>query len=145
MINVNPGTLYPKANYTDLDGKLSFATKYIYGFLEFNKCLAEYFSFFKIILFVLSYLILILLRQKLPTEKLGDSNLCMDQYFKLIGTCRVPKRDKDDIKIMKFHKIDFKKVNHITVMFNNRVSYFLFDKFINSKIKLCFFFARFLI
>ena len=46
MINVNPGTLYPKANYTDLDGKLSFATKYIYGFLEFNKCLAEYFSFF---------------------------------------------------------------------------------------------------
>lgn len=56
MINVNPGTLYPKANYTDLDGKLSFATKYIYGFLKFNKCLAEYFSYFlnQIVCFKLS-------------------------------------------------------------------------------------------
>ncbi len=41
MINVNPGTLYPKANYKNLDEKLSFATKYIYGFLEFTKNLAE--------------------------------------------------------------------------------------------------------
>jgi hypothetical protein len=41
MVNVNPGTLYPKANYTNLDEKLSFVTKYIYGFLEFNEYLAQ--------------------------------------------------------------------------------------------------------
>lgn len=99
-INVSPGSLYPKASYTNLDEKLSFVTKYIYGFMEFKKNLDD---------------------QMLPTEKLGESNLCMDQYYKLIGTCRIPRKDKDEIKIMQVYKMSLEKMNHIIVMFNNRI------------------------
>jgi hypothetical protein len=41
VINVNPGTLYPRASYKTMDEQLIFATKYICGFLEFKKYLEE--------------------------------------------------------------------------------------------------------
>ena len=41
VINVNPATLYPKANYKTLDEMLIFATTYIAGFFEFKKFLDE--------------------------------------------------------------------------------------------------------
>lgn len=45
----------------------------------------------------------------------------MDQYYKLIGTCRVPARQKDIIKIMQSYNVDYSRINHITVIHNNRV------------------------
>ena len=66
----------------------------------------------------------------LPTEKLGESNLCMDQYYKLIGTCRIPRKDKDEIKIMQVYKMSLEKMNHIIVMFNNRVKKLFTNSFI---------------
>lgn len=45
----------------------------------------------------------------------------MDQYYKLFGTCRVPNKIKDDLKIMQVYNIDLTKTNHVTVMYNNRV------------------------
>lgn len=59
--------------------------------------------------------------QNLPTDKLGDANLCMDQYYKLFGTCRIPEKNKDKLKIFQVYNMDLNKSNHITVMFNNRV------------------------
>jgi hypothetical protein len=41
VINSNPGTLYPNANYNTLDDQLKFAAKYIGGFLDFKKFLEE--------------------------------------------------------------------------------------------------------
>jgi hypothetical protein len=41
VINVNPGSLYPRASYKTMDEQLKFATKYICGFLEFKKYLEE--------------------------------------------------------------------------------------------------------
>lgn len=100
IINANPGQLYPKLNYNTMNGQLHYATKYIQGFLEFKRYLEE---------------------QKLPTEKLGEATLCMDQYYKLFGTCRVPRKDKDEFKVMQAYNIDSSRTNHITVMFSNRI------------------------
>ena len=57
----------------------------------------------------------------MPTDKLGDANLCMDQYYKMFGTCRIPNKDKDDIKLMQVYNTSLEKSNHITIMFKNRV------------------------
>ena len=46
----------------------------------------------------------------------------MDQYYKLFGTCRIPNKNKDDIKVMQVYNIDYNKTNHITVMYKKRVS-----------------------
>ncbi len=60
---------------------------------------------------------------------MGDANLCMDQYYKLFGTCRIPAKNMDSIKVFQVYNIDLKKNNHVTVMFNNRVS--IFVEFLN--------------
>ena len=70
----------------------------------------------------------------MPTEKLGDSNLCMDQYYKLFGTCRILDKNIDKIKIFQVYNIDLKKRNHITVMFNNRVIIILTQTYILSNL-----------
>lgn len=100
VISSNPGTLYPKANYKTLDDQLKFATKYIEAFLDFKNYIEE---------------------QHLPTDKLGDSNLCMDQYYKLFCTCRIPEKNMDKIKVFQVYNIDWEKSNHITIMYNNRI------------------------
>ena len=61
MINVNPATLYPRANYTTLDDKLIFATSYIAGFFEFKKYLEEY-EYFNLIFFNLAKLKILFLQ-----------------------------------------------------------------------------------
>lgn len=41
IINSNPGSLYPNANYNTFDDQLKFATKYIGAFLDFKMYLEE--------------------------------------------------------------------------------------------------------
>lgn len=53
---------------------------------------------------------------------MGKSDLCMDQYFKLIGSCRVPKQSKDEFIITKSEQIDFSVMRHVTIMYKNHVS-----------------------
>jgi hypothetical protein len=53
----------------------------------------------------------------------------MDQYYKLFGTCRIPNKNKDEIKVMQVYNIDLNKCNHVTVMYKKRVSSF-FKSFI---------------
>lgn len=62
------------------------------------------------------------LSQEFPVEKSGDSFFCMDQYYKLIGTCRIPKKSKDQINIMHIQNFCLTKNNHVTVLHNNKVA-----------------------
>lgn len=101
LIGCNPASLYPKAAYKTLDEQLEFATKYILGFMQYTKMVAA----------------------GLPVDKSGGDPLCMDQWYKIIGSCRVPGESMDGMKVMKANQIDFGKSNHIVVMFNNRVSF----------------------
>ena len=48
------------------------------------------------------------LSKHLPTEKMGGNDLDMIQYYQLVGTCRVPNKNKDDIKIMHLKDINVK-------------------------------------
>ncbi len=59
--------------------------------------------------------------QQLPVEKHNTAPLCMDQYYKIFGTCRIPQKNKDLVKI---HQPYMFQSKHITVMYKNRVSSF---------------------
>ena len=58
---------------------------------------------------------------------MGGNDLDMIQYYQLVGTCRVPNKNKDDIKIMHLKDINVKINNHIIVMFNDNVSFELLN------------------
>jgi len=49
----------------------------------------------------------------------------MDQYYKLIGSCRVPNSQKDLVKVKQVYLSDFENMRHITVIFKNRVNNFV--------------------
>ncbi|RNA01008.1 carnitine O-acetyltransferase isoform X1 [Brachionus plicatilis] len=98
-IVINPGSIYPQEDYRTLDEQLQFATKYILGMLNFKSLIDN---------------------QEFPVEKSGDSYFCMDQYYKLLGTCRIPQKHIDQIKIMHTQNFDLSKNNHVTVLHNNR-------------------------
>jgi carnitine O-acetyltransferase len=96
-INVNPNTLYAKANYKTIDEQLVFATNYICGMIEYKKLIDS---------------------QQLPVEKHNTMPLCMDQYYKIFGSCRVPQLKKDMIKLAQPY---INAPKHVTVMYKNRV------------------------
>ncbi len=52
---------------------------------------------------------------------MGDAYLCMDQYYKLFGTCRIPNRQKDEVNVIQVHNFDLQRTNHISVLHKNRV------------------------
>jgi carnitine O-acetyltransferase len=101
-INVNPNLLYPKANYSNVDQQLIHATNFIAGFVAYMDLIDT---------------------QQLPLEKYGDLPLCMDQYTKIVGSCRLPQFKKDKI-IMYDPKLESSK--NVVVMYKNRVRVFWF-------------------
>ena len=64
-------------------------------------------------------------RGKLAAEKLGDSQLCMEQYYYLIGTCRVPGKDRDELRSVRTDSSSSStsgnQNNHVIVMLNTRI------------------------
>uniref|UniRef100_A0A915PQF8 Choline/carnitine acyltransferase domain-containing protein n=1 Tax=Setaria digitata TaxID=48799 RepID=A0A915PQF8_9BILA len=86
--------LFPKFNYSDLDGQLEIAAKIIQSSLKY---------YIKII------------TNELRQEKFGNSLLCMNQFRKIFGTTRIASSQKDDI----FYGIDRKpQPKHIVILRN---------------------------
>ena len=54
---------------------------------------------------------------QLPSDKFGSDLLCMDQYKKLFGTCRIPAPTAD-----RLHVYDKAGHRHVAVFFRNSVS-----------------------
>ena len=54
---------------------------------------------------------------------MGDAKLCMDQYYKLFVTNRIPNKNIDDIRVYQVYNIDLDKNSHIIIMFKNRVTF----------------------
>nr|XP_011435097.2 carnitine O-acetyltransferase isoform X2 [Crassostrea gigas] len=73
-VNVSPGVVFPKQNYTDKEGQLRFTAKLISGLLDYKKMIDQ---------------------QTLPVEKMGKQSLCMMQYYKILCGCRIPGKKKD--------------------------------------------------
>lgn len=95
-INSNPGVLFPRGDYRDLDGQLKYAAKMIAGMLDYKIMIDE---------------------QTLPVEHLGKNPLCMMQYYQVLSACRVPGIKHDDWFCFPPDKPD--APSHLTVVFKN--------------------------
>ncbi|VDK89678.1 unnamed protein product, partial [Onchocerca ochengi] len=68
--------LFPKFDYSNLDGQLEIAAKIIQSSLKY---------YLKIV------------KNELPQQKFDNSLLCMNQFRKIFGTTRIPETGKDNI------------------------------------------------
>lgn len=98
VINSNPGVLFPKADFKDLDGQLSYASRLMAGLLDYKVMIDE---------------------QTLPVEHMGKNPLCMMQYYQILSACRVPDFEHDKWYCYPPDKPG--APHHITVMYNKNV------------------------
>ncbi|XP_053380411.1 carnitine O-acetyltransferase-like isoform X2 [Mercenaria mercenaria] len=98
VINSNPGVLFPKADYNDIQGQLTYASRLIAGLLDYKVMIDE---------------------QTLPVEHLGKNPLCMMQYFQVLAACRIPLEKHDDWTCYPPDRPGAPK--HITVIYNNNI------------------------
>ncbi|XP_055964870.1 carnitine O-acetyltransferase isoform X1 [Sorex fumeus] len=94
VIYSNPGLLLPKQDFVDLQGQLWFAAKIIEGVLDFKFMIDN---------------------ETLPVEYLGGKPLCMNQYYQILSSCRVPGPKQDSV--VNFGRAK-KPPTHITVVHN---------------------------
>ncbi|XP_037348168.1 carnitine O-acetyltransferase isoform X3 [Talpa occidentalis] len=94
VIHSSPGLMLPKQDFMDLQGQLRFAAKLIEGVLDFKAMIDN---------------------ETLPVEYLGGKPLCMNQYYQILSSCRMPGPKQDTV-------VNFSKVKkpplHITVVHN---------------------------
>ncbi|XP_058437814.1 carnitine O-acetyltransferase isoform X2 [Marmota monax] len=94
VIYSSPGVVLPKQDFVDLQGQLRFAAKLIEGVLDFKAMIDN---------------------ETLPVEYLGGKPLCMNQYYQILSSCRVPGPKQDSV--VNFLKTK-KPPMHITVVHN---------------------------
>ncbi|CAO2598112.1 Carnitine O-acetyltransferase [Lemmus lemmus] len=94
VIYSSPGVILPKQDFVDLQGQLRFAAKLIEGVLDFKSMIDN---------------------ETLPAEFLGGKPLCMNQYYQILSSCRVPGPKQDSV--VNFLKTK-KPPMHITVVHN---------------------------
>uniref|UniRef100_A0AC11DX91 Carnitine O-acetyltransferase n=1 Tax=Ovis aries TaxID=9940 RepID=A0AC11DX91_SHEEP len=94
VIYSSPGVMLPKQDFVDRQGQLRFAAKLIEGVLDFKAMIDN---------------------ETLPVEYLGGKPLCMNQYYQILSSCRVP-GPKQDL-VTKFSRTK-KPPMHITVVHN---------------------------
>nr|BAE41993.1 unnamed protein product [Mus musculus] len=94
VIYSSPGVILPKQDFVDLQGQLRFAAKLIEGVLDFKSMIDN---------------------ETLPVEFLGGQPLCMNQYYQILSSCRVPGPKQDSV--VNFLKSK-RPPTHITVVHN---------------------------
>ncbi|ELK07262.1 Carnitine O-acetyltransferase [Pteropus alecto] len=93
VIYSSPGLVLPRQDFVDLQGQLRFAAKLIEGVLDFKTMVDN---------------------ETLPVEHLGGKPLCMNQYYQILSSCRVPGPKQDSVINFKTKK----SPTHITVVHN---------------------------
>ncbi|XP_028918959.1 carnitine O-acetyltransferase isoform X2 [Ornithorhynchus anatinus] len=94
VIHSSPGLVLPKQDFVDLQGQLRFAAKLIEGVLDFKAMIDN---------------------ETLPVEHLGGKPLCMNQYYQILSSCRIPGPKHDSV--ISYNK-GKKRPEHITVVHN---------------------------
>lgn len=92
-VYTSPGVVLPRMHFQDRQGQMRFAAKLISGVLDFKKMIDT---------------------DTLPTEYLSGKPLCMDQYYQILSSCRIPGPKRDTI-------VNYAKSSpstHITVVHN---------------------------
>ncbi|XP_067269324.1 carnitine O-acetyltransferase-like isoform X2 [Pseudorasbora parva] len=90
----SPGVVLPKMHFQDRQGQKRFAAKLIAGVLDFKHMIDS---------------------ETLPVEYLGGKPLCMDQYYQVLSSCRIPGPKRDTVVN---HAIGNNPPTHITVVHN---------------------------
>ncbi|KAJ7414160.1 Carnitine O-acetyltransferase [Willisornis vidua] len=94
VVHSSPGVVLPKQDFRDRQGQLRFAAKLIEGILDFKSMIDN---------------------ETLPVEYMGGKPLCMNQYYQILSSCRIPGPKRDSIVNYAKGK---KQSRHITVVHN---------------------------
>ncbi|XP_026125578.1 carnitine O-acetyltransferase isoform X1 [Carassius auratus] len=97
----SPGVVLPKMHFHDRQGQMRFASKLIAGVLDFKSMIDS---------------------ETLPVEYLGGKPLCMDQYYQVLTSCRIPGPKRDTVVNYAIGKTP---PSHITVVHN--FQFFILD------------------
>uniref|UniRef100_A0A672JKB7 Carnitine O-acetyltransferase-like n=1 Tax=Salarias fasciatus TaxID=181472 RepID=A0A672JKB7_SALFA len=93
-VYTSPGVVLPRMHFQDRQGQMRFAAKLIAGVLDFKKMIDT---------------------ETLPVEYLSGKPLCMDQYYQVLSSCRIPGPKRDTVVN---HAIGMTPPTHITVVHN---------------------------
>lgn len=101
VVHSSPGLVLPRVNFNDKRGQIRFAAKLIAGVLDFKKMIDN---------------------EALPIEYMGGKPLCMNQYYQVLSSCRIPGLKRDSIVN---HARSSSPPKHITVIHNGQ--FFVLD------------------
>uniref|UniRef100_A0A667XEN8 Carnitine O-acetyltransferase n=1 Tax=Myripristis murdjan TaxID=586833 RepID=A0A667XEN8_9TELE len=107
VVHSSPGVLLPRLDFSDRQGQIRHAAKLIGGVLDFKKMIDN---------------------ETLPVEFLGGSPLCMNQYYELLSSCRIPGLKRDSVVN---HAKSSSPPTHITVVHNYQ--FFVLDVYNSDK------------
>ncbi|XP_059213271.1 carnitine O-acetyltransferase [Centropristis striata] len=94
VVHSSPGLVLPRMNFSDKQGQIRFAAKLIAGVLDFKTMIDN---------------------EAIPVEYLGGKPLCMNQYYEVLSSCRIPGRTRDSVVN---HAKSSRPPIHITVVHN---------------------------
>uniref|UniRef100_A0A8C3ABD4 Carnitine O-acetyltransferase n=1 Tax=Cyclopterus lumpus TaxID=8103 RepID=A0A8C3ABD4_CYCLU len=93
-VYTSPGVVLPRMRFHDRQGQMRFAAKLIAAVLEFKQMIDT---------------------DTLPVEYLSGKPLCMDQYYQILSSCRIPGPKRDTVVN---HTTGKTPLTHITVVHN---------------------------
>ncbi|KAF7688729.1 carnitine O-acetyltransferase isoform X2 [Silurus meridionalis] len=94
VVHSSPGVVLPRLKFSDWQGQIRYAAKLIAGVLDFKTMIDN---------------------ETLPVEYLGGNPLCMNQYYQVLSSCRIPGIKKDSVVN---HALSNRPPTHITVVHN---------------------------
>ncbi|KAM9735420.1 carnitine O-acetyltransferase isoform 1-T1 [Menidia menidia] len=96
VVHSSPGLVLPPMNFSDKPGQIRFAAKLIAGVLDFKTMIDN---------------------ETLPVEYMGQKPLCMNQYYEVLSSCRIPGLKMDSVVN---HAKSSQRPNHIIVVHNGQ-------------------------
>uniref|UniRef100_A0A673ITT2 Carnitine O-acetyltransferase-like n=1 Tax=Sinocyclocheilus rhinocerous TaxID=307959 RepID=A0A673ITT2_9TELE len=94
VVHSSPGVVLPSMEFSDRQGQMRYAAKLIAGVLDFKSMIDN---------------------ETLPVEYLGGKSLCMNQYYQVLSSCRIPGTKRDNVVN---YALDKRPPTHITVVHN---------------------------
>uniref|UniRef100_A0A673IT14 Carnitine O-acetyltransferase n=1 Tax=Sinocyclocheilus rhinocerous TaxID=307959 RepID=A0A673IT14_9TELE len=94
VVHSSPGVVLPSMEFSDLFFPHRYAAKLIAGVLDFKSMIDN---------------------ETLPVEYLGGKSLCMNQYYQVLSSCRIPGTKRDNVVN---YALDKRPPTHITVVHN---------------------------
>ncbi|XP_064165097.1 carnitine O-acetyltransferase isoform X1 [Anguilla rostrata] len=94
VVYSSPGVVLPRLEFHDRQGQIRYAAKLIAGVLDFKTMIDN---------------------ETLPVEYLGGKPLCMNQYYQVLSSCRIPGPKRDTVVN---HALGKRPPTHVTVVHN---------------------------